>query len=255
MPKITTDDGVELAYRVIGDGERDLVLVHGWMVSGAVFDGLIEELNLPDYRIIVPDLRLAGESSGQASDFSLARQVEDVKAVADAAGADSFALIGHSMGGQVAQLFAATYPGRVDRLVVLSSVPASGAALDEETYAFFHASGGNREAQAGIFGQATLDLPEGALEKLSDDAIKVPADMIQQGLVAWTQGGFEDKLAQIDAPTLVVTSDDPFLPADFLKAAIADKIAGAQMAHIAGAGHYLQIERCAQTARVIEDFI
>lgn len=254
MPKIKTDDGVELAYRVFGEGEQSLVLVHGWMVSGAVYNSLIEELNMPGYRLIVPDLRVFGESSGQTNDFSLARQVEDVRAVADAAGAQTFGLVGHSMGGQVAQLFAATYPERVERLLLMGSVPASGAPLDAETYAFFHASGGNPDAQAGIFGQASLDLPPGALEDLCADAIKIPAAGIQKGLAAWTGGGFEEKLSRIKAPTLVITSDDPFLPADFLKAGIADKIKGATMAHISGAGHYIQVERCAETARAVEAF-
>src|SRR5690554_180019 len=255
MPNITTNDGVNLAYRIFGEGERDLILVHGWMVSGAVFSDLLDELELPDYRIIVPDLRLTGASSGYADDFSLARQVEDVRAVADAAGAERFDLVGHSMGGQVAQLFAATYPQRVKRLVGMAAVPATGAALDEQTYAFFHHSGENREAQAGIFGKAALDLPPGALERLCDDAIKIPAECIQKGLVAWTQGGFGDKLGQISAPTLVITSDDPFLPVAFLKAEIVDKIAGATSTHIGGAGHYIQVERCAETARNIEDFL
>lgn len=255
MPTIKTTDGVNLAYRVFGEGDRDLILVHGWMVSGAVFQELLEELKLPGYRIIVPDLRLTGASSGQADDFSLTRQVEDVRAVADAAGAERFDLVGHSMGGQVAQLFAATYPQRVNRLVVMAAVPASGATLDEQTYAFFHHSGENREAQAGIFGKAALDLPAGALERLCDDAVKIPTDCIQKGLVAWTQGGFADKLDQISAPTLVITSDDPFLPVAFLKAEIVDRIAGATTTHIGGAGHYVQIERCGQTARSIEAFL
>lgn len=254
MPKVTTDDGVEVAYRVFGEGDKDLVLVHGWMVSGAVYNSLIEELSLPDYRLIVPDLRVTGESSGETEDFSLARQAEDVRAVVDAAGAEHFGLVGHSMGGQVAQLFAATYPDRVDRLVVLGSVPAAGAPLDEDTYAVFHNSGENRQAQAAILGMATLDLPAGALETMCDDAIKIPAVGIQNGLAAWTAGGFEAQLSEIDAPTLVVTSDDPFLPAEFLKAGIADKISGARVTHIGGAGHYIQVERCAETARVLEDF-
>jgi pimeloyl-ACP methyl ester carboxylesterase len=254
MPKVTTNDGVEIAYRVFGDGGKDLVMVHGWMMSGAVYDGLIDELDLPGYRLIVPDLRATGDSSRNATEFTLARQVEDVGTVADAAGAETFGLIGHSMGGQIAQLFAATYPERVDRLMVLGSVPASGAELPPEAYELFNSSGGNREAQATILTMASVDLPEGELERLCDIAEPIPADAIQKTLVAWTSGGFEDQLSKIDAPTLVVTSDDPFLPPEFLKAGIADKIAGAEMAHVEGAGHYIQVERCAPTARLIESF-
>ena len=40
----TTNDGVKLAYRVLGDGPRTVILVHGWMVSGRVWDDLVAML-------------------------------------------------------------------------------------------------------------------------------------------------------------------------------------------------------------------
>lgn len=254
MPKVRNQDDLDIAYRVVGSGDQDVMLVHGWMVSGAVYDDFIAAMDKNTHRLIVVDLRGTGESSKDADSYALSDYVEDVRAVADAAGADSFALIGHSMGGQVAQLFAAEYPDRVERLALVSTVPASGMELPEEAYQLFFNSGQNRDAQGAILDMACLDLPEGRKERLLADAAKIPSECIQKSLVSWTEGGFSDRLGEIAAPTLVVASDDPFLPQEFLQAAVADPIPNAEIAHIPGAGHYIQVERTDETVELLSSF-
>lgn len=250
----TTHDGVDISYRVIGDGDRDLVLVHGWMVAGSVFDELIEKLDRDRWRIIVPDLRGAGDS-GEAGSYELHDYAGDLEAVVDAAGADRFALVGHSMGGQITQIFAADHPHRVERLVLLSPVPLSGMELPEEAHGLFISSGEDRQKQAAIFETACLDLDESAKERLLDAAGCISEDCIQAAYRAWTGGGDVDKLSAIEAPTLVVASDDPFLPPEFLTSAIVELIDDAELTVIEGAGHYIPVERSGETARVIEEFL
>lgn len=254
MPKVQTSDGLEIAYRVIGEGDQDLVFVHGWMVSGAVYDDLLEKLDEKEYRLIVPDHRGTGGSSKDADSYDLADYVSDVRAVVDDAGADSFGLIGHSMGGQIAQLFAAKHPSRVERMMLLSTVPASGMELPEEADQLFANSGENREAQGAILDMACLDLDDKSKERLLDDAAKIPAACIRKSYRTWTGADFTDRLGNITATTLVVASDDPFLPQDFLQAAVVDPIPRAEMAHIGGAGHYIQVERTDETADLFKSF-
>jgi pimeloyl-ACP methyl ester carboxylesterase len=254
MPKVQTNDGHDIAYRVIGTGDRDLVFSHGWMVSGAVFDDLIDELDTDKFRIFVPDFRGSGHSSKEADSFGLADYVRDLLAVVDHAGLESFGLVGHSMGGQIAQLFAADYPERVERLALVATVPGSGIDLPDEAHELFYESGQNRESQAAILGMACLDISDVAKARLLDDAAKIPADCIQKSYLAWTSGGFDDRLGEIKAPTLVVASDDPFLPREFLQVAVVEPIPHAEMAHIGGAGHYIQVERAPQTAKLLTSF-
>lgn len=250
----TTNDGYEISYRVIGTGSQDLVLVHGWMVSGAVYDDLIEELDRQRWRIIVPDLRGAGESD-DADSFGLADYVSDVKAVVDDIGTDSFGLVGHSMGGQIAQLFAATYPDQVRKLILLSTVPMAGMELPEDAHGLFISSGEDRDKQGMILDTACLDLDDLAKQRLLDTAGDISASTIQASYQTWTAGGDVDRLGAIETPTLVVASDDPFLPPEFLKGAVVEPIDDAQLTKIDGAGHYIPVERAEETARVIEDFL
>ena len=250
----TTNNGVEISYRVIGDGERDLVLVHGWMVSGAVFDDLIEELDTSRWRLIVPDFRGSGGSGG-ATCYELADYVSDLRAVVDDVGTTDFGLVGHSMGGQIAQLFAAAYPDDVDALILLSPVPLSGMELPEDAHGLFLSSGEDRDKQAMILDTACIDLKDVAKARLLDDAGRIPEACIQAAYKAWTSGDDVDKLSAIEAKTLVVASDDPFLPPAFLKSAVVEPIADARLIKIDGAGHYIPVERNAETAEVIENFL
>lgn len=251
---VTASDGVPIAYRVVGAGPRDAILVHGWMVSGAVYDDLVAALDVTGLRLIIPDLRGSGGSGKPDGGYTLQRYAEDVIAVADAVGSQRFVVVGHSMGGQIAQLLAATHPERVSGLAVLCSVPAAGMPLPDDARALFRGSAGSRGMQATILGLACKQLTEPSRERLLDDAATVAAAAIEQAFDAWTAGGFAERLHAIKAPTLVLGTDDPFLPPDFLRQSIVQPIAGARLAVLPGPGHYPQVERPRETAALLQAF-
>jgi non-heme chloroperoxidase len=253
--KITASDGVALSYRSFGDGPRTVLLVHGWMVSGAVYDDLLPILGTSGLRLIVPDLRGTGGSGGGEGGYTIEQYARDVIAVADAAGARSFVIVGHSMGGQIAQWIAATHPERVLGSVLLCPVPASGLPLPDDARGLFQSSPGNREAQRTILGLACKELSPSSTDRLLDDAAKIGAPCILGALTAWTAGGFADKLGATKAPTLVIATDDPFLPPAFLQQAIVSLIPGAGLAHLPGPGHYPQVERPRETAALLRAFL
>lgn len=253
--KTVANDGVGLGYKVTGQGPRAVVLIHGWMVSGAVWDELVEGLDKDGIKLIVPDLRGTGESDKPASGYSLQRYVEDVVSIMKAEGVTSACLVGHSMGGQIAQYLAAAHPNMVDGLVVLCTVPAAGLPLPPEAKGLFRNSGGNPSSQETILNMSCKKLPEPAKKRLLTDAGRIPVACIQESFDAWTAGGFADRLSAIRAPTLVVASDDAFLPPDFLRKAVVQPIVGARLAYIPGPGHYVQVESPLETAAVLSAFL
>jgi class 3 adenylate cyclase len=114
---------VNIAYKVVGDGPLDLVLVPGF-VSHLDLDW--EE---PRYahllrrlasfsRLIMFDKRGTGLSDRPGGLPDLETRMDDVRAVMDAAGSERAALFGYSEGGPMCALFAATYPGRTSALVL-----------------------------------------------------------------------------------------------------------------------------------------
>jgi pimeloyl-ACP methyl ester carboxylesterase len=266
MHTLTSSDGVTLSYRSFGAGPTTVLLVHGWMASGRVYDDLVDALGVSKedprltltrdrLRLVIPDLRGTGGSGKPDGGYSIAQYAEDVLAVADAVRADSFVIVGHSMGGQIAQWIAATRPERVRGAILLCPVPASGVALPDEARALFHGSARDRQRQSAILGLACKELSDAARERLLDDAAKIPEACIQQAFAAWSSGGFSDKLGAIRAPTLVVATDDPTLPTALLREQISSRIPRADLVYLPGPGHYVQIERPHETAAVIRSFL
>jgi pimeloyl-ACP methyl ester carboxylesterase len=119
---------VNIAYQVLGDGPLDLVLVLGWVQS---FDPgwEIEPIRrfyerLASFsRLILFDKRGIGLSDRVALDAlpTLETRMDDMRAVMDAAGSERAAVMGHSEGGAMCALFAATHPERTQALVMASS--------------------------------------------------------------------------------------------------------------------------------------
>jgi pimeloyl-ACP methyl ester carboxylesterase len=119
---------VNIAYQVVGEGPLDLILVHGWVQS---FDGGWEiepierfYLRLASFsRLILFDKRGTGLSDRVALDDlpTLETRMDDMRAVMDEVGAERAALLGHSEGGAMCALFAATYPERTQALVMSGS--------------------------------------------------------------------------------------------------------------------------------------
>jgi non-heme chloroperoxidase len=255
MPTVTTQDGTRIAYRSIGNGAKTVILVHGWMVSGAGFGALTEALDTAGLRVLVPDLRGSGESDRPASGHTYKDHAADVLAVADAEGAKSFVVVGHSMGGLIAAWLAATSPERVSGAVLLCSVPPSGFTLPPDYAALFHSCTGDREKQRTILGAGVKDMSEKDREAMLDDGVRTSEAAIQQGFESWTTASFVDRMSGVKAPFVVVASDDPFMPPDFLRKSIVNHVPHSRLVYIPGAGHYVHAERPRETAAVIGAFM
>lgn len=251
----TQSDGVTISYRVVGAGPRDVLLIHGWMVSGAVYDDLIAAIDTEGLRLILPDLRGTGRSGRPSSGYTIAQYAADLLQVAKDCESSRFVAVGHSMGGQIAQWLAANAPAQVSGLVLMCPVPAKGMTLPPEAVSLFRNCGGNRGMLQTILDLACKQLGDAARERLLDDAQGVAVQCVAQAFEAWSQGGFSAQLAAIAAPTLCVATDDPFMPPAFLRANVVDLIRGARLAVLPGPGHYLQVERPAETAALLEAFL
>ncbi len=121
-----TSDGIHVAYQVIGQGERDMVLVPGLMSH---LELIWEDHETADFyqrlarlgRLILFDKRDTGLSDRAPGSMSLEERMEDVRAVMQAAGSSRAVLFGYSEGAPMSILFAATYPERVTALILASA--------------------------------------------------------------------------------------------------------------------------------------
>jgi len=120
MKTLTLSDGRTMAYREAGQGPP-LVLLHGWSLSSAVFDELTAGL-ARDFRVLAFDLRGHGCSS-PGEGYRLADFAADVRESLDLLSIPSAALLGWSLGGQVALRLAHEVPSLWTRLVLISTTP------------------------------------------------------------------------------------------------------------------------------------
>lgn len=110
--------GVELNIFTYGDNKQPpLLLLHGWMDCAESWQFVIEALE-QDWFVICPDQRGFGHSSWQAGGYWFPDYLADLEAVLNHfVGQQPINLVGHSLGGNVASLYAGVRPERVRRLV------------------------------------------------------------------------------------------------------------------------------------------
>jgi class 3 adenylate cyclase len=115
---------VNIAYQVLGEGPIDLVYVPGWVTNLEIaweYPGLARYYRrLASFsRLILFDKRGTGLSDRVSPDRlpTLEQRMDDMRAVMDEVGSERAVVMGHSDGGNMCVLFAATYPERTEALV------------------------------------------------------------------------------------------------------------------------------------------
>jgi pimeloyl-ACP methyl ester carboxylesterase len=272
---------IELCVAECGAGGRPLLLVHGFNGAKEDFAAHLPALAAAGWHAVAPDLRGHGASDApdHEDDYSLEILAGDLLALAGALGWGRFALLGHSMGGMVAQVAALSVPERlaglvlmdtgagpveVDRSLALGSVElvrSSGmSALAEAITALpggspldTDASRRVRRARPSPLGG---DDPVASWEAFGNAKMEAASPVMYAAMVPamLDQHDRLPALAGLEVPTLVVVGEeDPlFLPASRRMAAT---IPGARLCVISGAGHNPQHESPAEWEQAVLGFL
>ncbi|KSV81016.1 alpha/beta fold hydrolase [Sinorhizobium sp. Sb3] len=119
----TTQDiatnGTTLHVRIGGSGPT-VVLLHGYGETGDMWAPLAAEL-ARDHRVIVPDLRGMGLSEKPATGYDKKNEAKDIAGVLDALKAEKVDVVAHDIGNMVGYQFAAQYPSRTTKLVLMDA--------------------------------------------------------------------------------------------------------------------------------------
>ncbi|MFK8009933.1 MAG: alpha/beta fold hydrolase [Saprospiraceae bacterium] len=122
----TKSGRINIAYQVIGSGEMDMVYIPGWvsnidlMWSCPELVAFLQTLSKIS-RVILFDKRGTGLSDRIVEHSTLEERMDDIRAVMDAVDSKKAILFGHSEGGSVSALFAATYPNRTIALITFGA--------------------------------------------------------------------------------------------------------------------------------------
>ena len=232
-----------------------LVLLHYWGGSARTWDGVVDRL--PGRDVLALDLRGWGRSRHLPGPYSLHQLAADVLGVLAEAGVRDHVLVGHSMGGKVAQLVAAARPAGLQGLVLVAPGPARPAAtITPEYRAQLAHAYDTDESVAGVRDHVLTATP-------LPDELKalVLADSRASGPEArdeWPLRGIAEDISgltpSIDVPTLVVGAEvDQVEPVEVLRANLLPHVPGARLVVLAS-GHLIPLEAPAELARVIDGF-
>ena len=153
-----TNGEATINVRVGGHGPA-VVLIHGFGETGDMWSPMAAAL-AKDHTVVVPDLRGMGLSSHPAGGYDKWTQAGDIRAVLDKLGIDRADIVGHDIGVMVAYAYAARYPDKTRRLVVIDSPVPGIPPWDkiERLPALWHFNFGGPDAERLVAGRERIYL-------------------------------------------------------------------------------------------------
>lgn len=116
--KKANGDGIQIQLAEWEGGGKTILCIHGITANCRCWDVMAEFLS-PRHRILAMDLRGRGHSEAPASGYSIEHHCKDILTILDDLGVDNAVIMGHSLGAFIGLVFAAEYPDRVNRLILV----------------------------------------------------------------------------------------------------------------------------------------
>jgi len=266
----------DMAVVEMGSGSGSpLVAVHGWLDNAASFIPLGSEL--PGFRWFALDLPGHGLSDFRpaGSVYHFTDYIGDLHLATKAMGLDRFILVGHSLGAGISAAFAAAFPGRVEKLVLIDGIgPISGKDDDSLTQLrksvvhFDEAENSGprvypsweflvrRRMEAGDIARHSVEtlLSRGALEQ--EDGVRVLSDgrLKQHSPIYMSQAKVLSILGGISCPTLLVLAEQGLVHSRKSTAQRINAVDNLEVVKVPGA-HHVHLDDPGIVAAQLEKFL
>lgn len=240
-----------------GSGELALVFLHYYGGSSRTWSRVADAL-CDRYRIVATDHRGWGESDAPADGYRIEDLADDAERVIKTLGLGRYVLVGHSMGGKVAQLIASRHPSGLQGLVLVAPSPPSPLLLSEEQRSTVAGAYQSRESVEFVIDNVLTGKPldAAAREQVIEDSLKGAP----QAKAAWPEIAMLDDITaaaeSIDVPTVVISGElDQVDRIETLQAELLPRIPHAAMRVLPGVGHLSPLEAPTEVAQIIASFV
>ena len=265
-----------------------LVLLHGWMDVGASYQFTVDALQ-HERRIIAPDWRGFGLTTGAPVDhYVFADYLADLDLLLDHyAPGEAIDLVGHSMGGNVAMMYAGVRPERIRRLVNLEGFGLPATRPDQAPKRYAQWIDEIKQLHTGDMALKGYDSQDGVARRLMKTNPRLSEDKAQWLAGHWAQPNakgqweilgdpahkitsaqlyrLDEAMAlykNITAPVLAVEASDDSLSQWWKGRYTLDEyhqrlthVRNCRTAVVHDAAHMLHHDQPAQVARLIEEFL
>jgi pimeloyl-ACP methyl ester carboxylesterase len=253
-------DGVRINLATWQGNAGPILCVHGITANCRCWDVLAEALT-PDYRVIAMDLRGRGQSDKPPAGYSLDYHLRDINCLLDDLQLERAVIMGHSLGAFIALAFAAQYPERTDRLILVDGAgdlaaeqmnkvfvgikpaldrlgqifPSTDAYLDKMKQApYLHPW----TSAVETYCRYEIEAVDGGVRTNIDPAhIQEEGTNIRKVNCASFYPGIQCKVLILRAPNGLLSQDDLLLPEDVVKK-MSDEIPDVRRFDVADTNHY-----------------
>jgi len=249
--------------KVEGSGPA-IVMIHGFGAAIDWWDDIAPAL-AADHRVIRIDLIGHGGTEAPRSGYSIERQAQLVASVLDSLGVKRVTVIGHSMGGEVAAALAVMNPNRIERLVLIDSPPAVGTKFSPLAQAYFTRGIGELLHHFSSDGVVRHGLQQGFapgfpvpdkfvadFRQLTYDAAREAHDDSEAYRAAQPTNERLAALKPVPPLLVVFGTEDAIVPPEHAK--LFNKVPGAKIVMIPGAGHSPMVETPEKVLEAIRNF-
>ncbi|WP_432170351.1 alpha/beta fold hydrolase [Streptomyces sp. 1222.5] len=247
-----------LPHEVHGDGAHKVFAVHGWFADRNAWAAVLPDLDRTAFTYALVDLRGYGAARDAVGSYTTAEAAADLVELADRLGWERFSVIGHSMGGAVAQRLLSAAPHRLRRIAGVSPVPASGMPLPDEQGELFRDAAHKAENRRVIIDFTTGSRrPAAWLDRMVARSLeRSDARAFRAWLDSWAGDDFRADVEGSDVPALAVAGElDPALSPAVLRETWLSWYPRAELVALPTAGHYAMDEAPLDLIRVVEDFL
>ena len=244
-------NGVELGYRIVGEGNPILMIIGYARTMDAWDSQMISELS-KKHRVIMYDNRGTGHSTINEAELTISQMMLDAVQLLDVLKIEKTDVMGWSMGSIIAQEMLLAYPDRVGKAILYSTsvdVEPVKKALDSLAVL------GKEEFRSRLFPNEWKTLNPEIYSRLPVDA-GVPADVVRRqykAIVNWKST--RAKLKDIDNNVLIlVGEEDRVTPLDQSLTA-SSLIPGAWLVRFKAADHWMMYQAPKEIAKTVDFFL
>lgn len=249
--KVKAND-IELYFEESGNGDP-IIFVHGWMEDYSMWSSQIEYFSR-EYMVVAYDQRGHGRSDKPEKGYSIQTLSDDLFSFSQNLNIERFILIGHSMGGMAAMVFALAHPDKISKLILIGTDAKSTLSLRIMLWTFLHVLPYSTFAEGSDikFFKPTEKMKKDAAER----ALRTPKYAAYECFKAFcTNYDIRDRVSGIKVPTLIMVGDKDSLTPLKLSQYLNRQIEGSKLIIVPDCKHMPMIENPEKVNAIIDKFI